>query len=127
MPDFGKALRQLRPKESPQRLLFQPDSPISSLGQQLAYLRARGPRQCAVEVVAPDGVEEITPFGRRLAIRKIYGPGEYHGNVRLSRFSCADLQRLVGLTKDKSAVPPREQIAFLDTETTGLQGGTGMV
>src|SRR6185503_14881363 len=97
MPDFGKALRHLRPKESPQRLLFQSDSPVASLGQQLAFLKSRAPRQCVAEVVAPDGVEEITPFGRHLAVRKIYGPEEYHGNVRLGRFSCADLQRMVSL------------------------------
>jgi uncharacterized protein YprB with RNaseH-like and TPR domain len=127
MPDFGKALRHLRPKESPQRLLFQSDSPVSSLGQQLAYLKARAPRQCVVEVIAPDGVEEITPLGRHLAIRKIYGAQEYHGNVRLGRFSCAELERLVGLTKSKFSIPHRDQIVFLDTETTGLQGGTGMV
>jgi uncharacterized protein YprB with RNaseH-like and TPR domain len=127
MPDFGKALRQLRPKESPQRLLFQSDSPVASLGQQLAFLKSRSPRQCVTEAVAPDGVEEITPFGRHLAVRKIYGPNEYHGNVRLGRFSCSDLQRLSTLMKEKAAVPHRDSIVFLDTETTGLHGGTGMV
>ena len=79
------------------------------------------------ESVAPDGVEEITPFGRHLAVRKIYGPDEYHGNVRLGRFSCPDLQRLAGLMKEKLSIPHRDSIVFLDTETTGLHGGTGMV
>jgi uncharacterized protein YprB with RNaseH-like and TPR domain len=127
MPDFGKALSQLRPKESPQRLLFQSDSPVASLGQQLAYLKSRTSRQCVTEAVAPDGIEEITPFGRHLAVRKIYGADEYHGNVRLGRFSCSDLQRLSTLMKGKASVPHRDSIVFLDTETTGLHGGTGMV
>jgi uncharacterized protein YprB with RNaseH-like and TPR domain len=127
MPDFGKALRQLRPRESPQRLLFQADNPVISLGQQLAFLKSRAPRQCVAETVAVDGVEEITPFGRHLAIRKIYGREEYHGNVRLERFSCGDLERLATLMKDTFPVPHRDSIVFLDTETTGLQGGTGMV
>jgi uncharacterized protein len=127
MPDFGKALQQLRPKQSPQRLLFQSDSPVVSLGQQLAFLKSRSPRQCVTEAVAPDGVEEITPFGRHLAIRRIYGADEYHGNVRLGRFSCSDLQRLSTLMKEKASVPHRDSIVFLDTETTGLHGGTGMV
>jgi uncharacterized protein YprB with RNaseH-like and TPR domain len=127
MPNFGKALQQLRPKQSPQRLLFQPENPALSLGQQLDFLKARAPRQCVAETVAVDGVEEITPFGRHLAIRKIYGREEYHGNVRLERFSVSDLQRLAELMNEKSPVPARESIVFLDTETTGLQGGTGMV
>jgi len=127
MPDFGKALQHLRPKQSPQRLLFQSDSPVASLGQQLAFLKSRLPRQCVTETVAPDGVEEITPLGRHLAIRRIYGPDEYHGNVRLGRFSCTDLERLSALMKGKAPVPHRDSIVFLDTETTGLHGGTGMV
>jgi uncharacterized protein len=128
MPDFGKALSQIRPKPSPQRLLFQSDSPIASLGQQLAFLKSGSRRPpCVTEVVAPDGVEEITPFGRHLAIRRIYGADEYHGNVRLGRFSSADLQRLSGLMRGKAPVPSRDSIVFLDTETTGLHGGTGMV
>jgi uncharacterized protein len=127
MPDFGKALQQLRPKQSPQRLLFQSDNPVVSLVQQLAFLKSRSPRQCVTEAVAPDGVEEITPFGRHLAIRRIYGPDEYHGNVRLGRFSCADLQRLSSLMKEQASIPQRDSIVFLDTETTGLHGGTGMV
>ena len=126
-PDFAKALRQLRPKDSTQRLLFQSDSPVASLGHQLAFLKSRPPRQRVTEAVAPDGVEEITPLGRHLAVRKIYGPEEYHGNVRLGRFSCAQLQRLASLMKEKATVPHRDSIVFLDTETTGLHGGTGMV
>jgi uncharacterized protein len=127
MPDFGKALQQLRPKQSPQGLLFQADNPVISLVQQLAFLKSRPVRQCVSEAVAPDGVEEITPFGRHLAIRRIYGPHDYHGNVRLSRFSCSDLQRLSDLMKGTPAIPHRDSIVFLDTETTGLHGGTGMV
>ncbi len=79
------------------------------------------------DVVAPDGVEEITPLGRHLAIRRIYGAQEYHGNVRLGRFSCSDLQHLSSLMKVQAPVPHRDSIVFLDTETTGLHGGTGMV
>jgi uncharacterized protein YprB with RNaseH-like and TPR domain len=127
MPNFGKALQQLRPRQSPQRLLFQPENPALSLGQQLEFLKARAPRQCVAETVAVDGVEEITPFGRHLAIRKIYGRDEYHGNVRLERFSSPDLQRLAEFMNEKAPVPARDSIVFLDTETTGLQGGTGMV
>ena len=75
------------------------------------------------EAVAPDGFEEITPFGRHLAVRRIYGPDEYHGNVRLGRFSCSDLQRLSSLMKAKAPVPHRDSIVFLDTETRSMIAG----
>ncbi|MGH8581340.1 MAG: ribonuclease H-like domain-containing protein [Gammaproteobacteria bacterium] len=44
---------------------------------------------------------------------------QLHGTVRLGRFNTAPLQLLAG------AVPPRAGLVFLDTETTGLAGGTG--
>src|SRR5262245_56278253 len=42
MPDFAKALQWLRP-EKPQRLLFQSESPATSLSRQLEFLKARYP------------------------------------------------------------------------------------
>src|SRR5688572_1953172 len=126
MPDFSKALRHLRPKESSQRQLFQSDSPVSSLGRQLAYLKMNSqPRD--EEVAAIEGVEEVTPLGRHLVVRETYEADRYHGNVRLARFSCPDLQRFMQLMKQKENVFSRDSIVFLDTETTGIQGGTGMV
>jgi uncharacterized protein YprB with RNaseH-like and TPR domain len=74
-----------------------------------------------------DGAEEVTPLGRHLVVRKVYGDDHYHGIVRLSRFSCADLERFMTLMKKKGCVASRDRIVFLDTETTGIQGGTGMV
>ena len=129
MADFSKALRHLRPKEPPQRRLFQSDSPVSSLGTQLAYLKMHSdPR---VDEVTPyieiEGAEEVTPSGRHLVVRETYESDRYHGNVRLGRFSCTDLQRFMYLMKQKENMVSRDSIVFLDTETTGIQGGTGMV
>jgi uncharacterized protein YprB with RNaseH-like and TPR domain len=42
-------------------------------------------------------------------------------------FPASDLQQLATVLHEKAAVPDRDSIVFLDTETTGLQGGTGMV
>src|SRR5688572_23809292 len=126
MPDFSKALRQLWPRESPQRQLFQSESPVSSIGRQLAFLKSRSPHQVG-EVARLDGFEEVTRLGRHLVIRSVYGEDHYHGTVRIGRFSCADLQRFLSVMKQKATVAERDAIVFLDTETTGIQGGTGMV
>ena len=126
MADFSKALRHLRPRESPQRRLFQAENPVSSLVRQLAFLKTHAPKQ-PTDTPSLEGVEEVTPLGRHLVVRKTYGDDHYHGNVRLGRFSCADLQRFMTLMKTKGSVASREGIVFLDTETTGIQGGTGMV
>ena len=126
MPDFSKALRHLRPRESPQRRLFQSENPVSSLAKQLAFLKTHSPKQPS-PVDSFQGVEEVTPLGRHLVIRNAYGDDHYHGKVRLSRFSCADLQGYMTLMKSRGSAPGRDAIVFLDTETTGIQGGTGIV
>jgi uncharacterized protein YprB with RNaseH-like and TPR domain len=125
MADFSRALRQLRRKESPQRQLFHSESPVSSLGRQLAYLKMHSPRR--VEDVPLEGEEEITALGRHFVIRNTYDGDHYHGNVRLGRFSCADLKRFTSVMKSRVNTASRDSLVFLDTETTGIQGGTGMV
>jgi len=125
MPDFAKALRHLRPREKQQRLL-PIDNPVSSLARQLSFLKAHSPFR-RVEHASIEGEEETTALGRHLVIRSAYDDDHYHGKVRLGRFSVADLQRFMTLTKQKGSVEDRNSIVFLDTETTGIQGGTGMV
>ena len=126
MPDFSKALRQLRPKESSQRQLFHSESPVSSLGRQLAYVKMHSSRR-AEDVAAIQGEEEVTSLGRHLVVRNAYDGDHYHGSVRLSRFSCTDLQRFMSVMRSRGNVFSRDSLVFLDTETTGIQGGTGMV
>src|SRR5215471_9804011 len=135
MPDFGKALQWLRP-QAPQRHLFQAESPATSLSRQLQFLKARYPAtmpelssgrsQCL-----PGGTEEKTPHGTHYVVREILDPEHFHGKVRLDRFSCEDLQRYMALmhekVHEKRILTDRGSIVFLDTETTGMQGGTGMV
>jgi uncharacterized protein YprB with RNaseH-like and TPR domain len=135
MPDFAKALRQLRPAQA-QRHLFQPapinvGRPTTSLSDQLEFLKRTAsrrevePRTLRYEVL-PDGEEVSTPFGRHFTVKTVYSHDYFHGKVRLSRFSRPDLQRLMTLMSEKGAAPDRNSILFLDTETTGMQGGAGM-
>jgi len=124
MPDFAKALNQLKPAKSSQRRLFQTDSPVSSLARQLSFLKSRFLPQ---ERATIDGDEEVTTLGRHLIVRSSCDEHHYHGKVRLGRLSITDLQRFMILMKHKASVADRDSIVFLDTETTGIQGGTGMV
>jgi uncharacterized protein YprB with RNaseH-like and TPR domain len=135
MPDFSKALRQIRPEivtAKTQRHLFQPENPAGSLSQQLQYLKLKQPASQSRSVenasaAIPTGEEEVTPFGRHHVVRSVFDGNHWHGKVRLGRFSCSDLQQLMTLLHEKANAPDRDSIVFLDTETTGLQGGTGMV
>jgi hypothetical protein len=80
----------------------------------------------AVADILPSGDVESNPLGSHYVVRGLYSHDYFHGKVRLSRFSTADLECLMSLMKEKGNVPPRDRIVFLDTETTGMQGGAGM-
>ena len=131
MPDFAKALRHLRPAEPPQRHLFQATPRAFSISEQLGFLNARPGRQAtspsALKPAAlPVGEVETTPLGSHTVIRKVY-PGDHcHGRIGLGRFSCSDLKQLMSVMREKGTVPDRDSILFLDTETTGIQGGAGI-
>ncbi len=131
MPDFAKALQWLRPA-TPQRHLFQTESPATSLSRQLQFLKARYPaamREPSGDLShrLPEGLEETTPHGKHYVVRQVFDGEHCHGKVRMARFSCEDLHRFMTLMHKKGDRADRDSIVFLDTETTGMQGGTGMV
>ena len=80
----------------------------------------------AVTDILPTGEVESTPLGSHYAVRTVYPHDYFHGRVHLNRLSPADLASLMKLMREKGRVPERGRIVFLDTETTGIQGGTGM-
>ena len=125
MPDFAKALEQLRPRRSGKRR-SESDNPVSSLSRQLSFLKSHLPFLPS-EPSTIEGDEEVTALGRHLVIRNSCDDAHYHGKVRLGRFAIADLQRFMTLMKHSAMADNRDSIVFLDTETTGIQGGTGMV
>jgi hypothetical protein len=71
MPDFSKALRQLRPGESAQRRLFQSENPVSSLVRQLAFMKSDTLRRSVGDTFFA-GTEEVTPLGRHLVISQAF-------------------------------------------------------
>ena len=113
MPDFGKALKQL---EVGRRARF-------SLADQLRFLRLRSATRATV---LPPGEVRSNALGTHYHTEVVYPEHYFHGKVRISRFSSSDVEYLVQLMRETGRVTSTDRIVFLDTETTGLQGGTGM-
>jgi uncharacterized protein YprB with RNaseH-like and TPR domain len=134
MPDFGRALKQLRDRERQPFLAGM--SPIArlSLSTQLQYLKARSERiyvpisdERSHRTLLPPGTVSSNRVGSHYVLRKSFPETYYHGTVCLSRFSPLELSELMRLMKQRThASVDRNRIIFLDTETTGIQGGTGI-
>ncbi len=118
MGDFGKALQQLSPRGR-------------GFGDQLKLLGSRWlkePMQSTLDSsdILPSGETESTPLGSHYVIRVVHPHDYFHGKVRLSRLSSADIESLMTLMHESGTVPARDRIVFLDTETTGVQSGAGI-
>jgi uncharacterized protein YprB with RNaseH-like and TPR domain len=115
MPDFGKALRSLeRGLKSEGKTSWQ-----SALADYVGA--GLSPRS-----VLPPGEIQSNALGSHYYIHKSYPHDHHHGKVRLNRLSSPDLQSVITLMREDASIPDRDQIVFLDTETTGVQGGTGI-
>lgn len=122
MGDFAKALSQIPLCKGGLRGPGRPETaPTISISEQLRFLRDRS----TIDSLPPGDIE-TTPLGSHYVIHGVYPHDYFHGKVRLSRFSSADLECLMKLMREKGSVAPRDRIVFLDTETTGMQGGAGM-
>ncbi len=145
MARFRKALLSLgavsrksatRDPEASERFL----SSLPSLNDELSFLRSRPERRATQNATAlsdplpalpalpalPKGSVESTPYGSHYVVREAFPDDHFHGKVRLGRFSSANLERLMALMQETPCGSTHEQVVFLDTETTGMQGGTGM-
>src|SRR5262245_33548373 len=133
MPDFGKALRKLRLAFDPHPALratlsqWERERPGEgrSFAAELKYLSSRWrtePSQFTLDTsdILPPGETESTPLGSHYTIRVVHPHDYFHGKVRLSRLCPSDLQAFMSLMHERGAVPARERIIFLDTETTGV-------
>ena len=115
-----------------------PDESIPSLKERLerlvaAAVRTRGPLRETVRRTGPP-IEELMPNGR--VMRNERGAffqvdqdvhlDTWHGSLSLSRFRGVDPAAVPVLSGDPSLAGfDLHRAAFLDTETTGLSGGTG--
>ena len=81
--------------------------------------------------VAPEPPETVlggclveTDAGPLLTVRREFSLDHRHGRVPLDRAFSSSAQALAVLARDES-IPDARGLLFLDTETTGLSGGTG--
>ena len=80
------------------------------------------PKQDPAEILP--GWPLVTPYGETYLVEKYYSPGELD-SLYPGRTS-SPLSTIASFTGENSAAAiPLESLAFLDTETTGLSGGTG--
>jgi len=107
--------------------------------QQLETLRARVAQvaaECDRKYAAPSrargslegalsGEEVETAFGRHFEIEKLYAAHRRHGSADIGALSDLPADLLGTLSGGTIPAAGPEQWAFLDTETTGLAGGSG--
>jgi len=109
----------------------------TALRERLAALRggrpgtpatpAPGPRPSTPPAITlPGGREELTPFGPCYLIERRYPLTHQHGHHLLGGIEQVAPDLLATLGRDpRFATLPHERLLLLDTETTGLAGGTG--
>ncbi len=103
---------------------------MDDLRAQLDSLRARIRKienrrsDSAVEEDQLFGTEVTTPLGKHLEIEE---EQERHGDFHFSRLEELPQEAFAGLTDGLLAQSDPFRMAFLDTETTGLAGGSGTV
>jgi len=125
--NLEEKLRQLKKASKPR-------DADRELEQTLAYLRRLeqppGPRPLPAQRAAK-GIEEYiegklakNEFGEYFLARQAFPFGRPYGKLRIGDISTADLSPL-NLFFLQAALPAPHRLVYLDTETTGLAGGTG--
>jgi uncharacterized protein YprB with RNaseH-like and TPR domain len=125
--NLDEKLRQLKRASMPR-------DPGGDLEQTLQYLRRLEqppePRKLPAQRAAK-GIEEYVEgvlakndLGEYFLARQAFPFGRPYGKLRIGDISTADLSPL-NLLFPQTALPAPERLVYLDTETTGLAGGTG--
>ena len=115
---------------------------LTSLGdktERIAHLRAlisevaardrkRAPLPAAVEPAQPPWQTQETPHGVLHVHERYLEPDHHHGRAAVAAGLCTRPAALCALLRDASfGTLDLERALYLDTETTGLAGGTGTV
>ncbi len=109
---------------------MRPDPSVSELSQVVRRLEAKsslrppGGRALSLEDLLGGTVEE-TERGRVLLVRRRFERGHRHGTQALSYAREIDHEPLRLLARSDIPPPDGGRLLYLDTETTGLAGGTG--
>ena len=102
---------------------------LKSLGLQLGTdaLKEKAPssRLYPIEQVFPKGEDIFTEFGSSFLIHNLYEKSHYHGRIPLDlRPDLNFLAKWAGVDEEFLDL---EKFVFIDTETSGLSGGTGTI
>jgi hypothetical protein len=125
--NLDQKLRQLKKALAPR-------NPDRELEQTLEFLRRMDkppePRKLPAQRAAK-GIEEYVEgvlarndLGEYFIARQAFPFGRPYGKLRIGDISVADLSPL-NMLFPQAALPAPERLVYLDTETTGLAGGTG--
>jgi tetratricopeptide (TPR) repeat protein len=107
---------------------------LAALRRRMAAASARADRMVARRPKPPPpprledtvpGIEAETPHGRHYESIYRWDGGRRHGNMELSRLQTLPGDLLSGITGSQVRSSLPQSWAFLDTETTGLAGGSG--
>jgi hypothetical protein len=107
-----------------------PELSLSELRQVISRLEAKHrPRPVSLRPPTLDtllgGVVEETDHGPLLVVRRRFELGHRHGEQPLSQARRIAAEPLSLLARSESPPPDGGRLLYLDTETTGLSGGTG--
>ena len=118
-PEEIEALRR-RINLSIERSMRDKAPPIKT-AQQVPAPRAKPrPKDLTIEGTECDG-----PFGRFLLQERSYASASRHGNFPIERLGSASAEWIAAISRQEIAAVDPSRWVFLDTETTGLAGGTG--
>lgn len=100
---------------------------LDDLRRIIRRIETRQPPRVAREPIERIVGGEVvdTGAGSLLVVRQEYPTGHRHGRVALDGVRRAPLDVLARLARLPSPPPDPDRLLFLDTETTGLAGGTG--
>jgi len=100
---------------------------LDDLRRIIRRIETRQPPRVAREPIERIVGGEVvdTGAGSLLVVRQEYSTGHRHGRVALDGVRRAPLDVLARLARLPSPPPDPDRLLFLDTETTGLAGGTG--
>jgi len=111
MPGFQEQLALLRQK-------------VARIDRKYAAAERECVASCLIEQVVSGQVVE-TAFGAHFETERLYERHRRHGSVAIADLADLPESLLAALSEGAIAQSPPKRWAFLDTETTGLAGGTG--